>query len=122
LGPRRLTRLIQDRSGFKTILSPLPLVALEYLRSFLLTGFLGELELFPISQSPFYPDGRYHRGLCLSFVIVLVNATLVRPSIHGQKRPSLLKKSSSQASRFLASHLRVFKDGMIDRQRIEQPP
>src|SRR4030043_6974 len=73
-----LTRLIQIRSAFQTLLfTPFLWVALEYLRSFLLTGFpwadLGHSQYLNL---PFIQMADITGVHGLSFVILLVNATL----------------------------------------------
>ena len=73
-----LTRLIQTRSGIQTILfTPILWVALEYLRSFLLTGFpwayLGHTQYLNL---PFIQMADITGVYGLSFVILSVNAAL----------------------------------------------
>jgi len=73
-----LTRLIQIRSGLQTLLfTPFLWVTLEYLRSFLLTGFpwanLGHSQYLNL---PFIQMADITGVYGLSFVILLVNATL----------------------------------------------
>ncbi len=73
-----LTRLIQTRLGFQTVLfAPVLWVALEYLRSFLLSGFpwayLGHTQYLNL---PFIQMADITGVYGLSFVILLVNATL----------------------------------------------
>jgi len=75
-----LTRLIQIRSGLETILfTPFLWVSLEYLRSFLLTGFpwanLGHSQYLNL---PFIQMADITGVYGLSFVILLTNATLFR--------------------------------------------
>ena len=74
-----LTRLIQIRSGLQTILfAPLLWVALEYLRSFFLTGFpWANLSYTQYLNLPFIQMADITGSYGLSFVILLVNATLV---------------------------------------------
>jgi apolipoprotein N-acyltransferase len=72
-----LLRLIQIRSGIQTILfAPILWVALEYLRSFFLTGFpwayLGHTQYLNL---PFIQMSDITGVYGLSFVILLVNAT-----------------------------------------------
>ena len=73
-----LTRLIQIRSGLQTILfTPLLWVALEYLRSFLLTGFpWANLGYSQYLNLPFIQMADVTGVYGPSFVILLVNATL----------------------------------------------
>lgn len=73
-----LTRLVQIRSGIQTILiAPILWVALEYLRSFLLTGFpwayLGHTQYLNL---PFIQMADITGVYGLSFVILCVNAML----------------------------------------------
>ncbi len=73
-----LTRVIQIRSGIQTILfAPILWVALEYLRSFLLTGFpwayLGHTQYLNL---PFIQMADTTGVYGLSFVILSVNAAL----------------------------------------------
>jgi apolipoprotein N-acyltransferase len=73
-----LTRLIQIRSGIQTILfTPILWVALEYLRSFLLTGFpWAYLAHTQYLNLPFIQMADITGVYGLSFVILFVNATL----------------------------------------------
>jgi apolipoprotein N-acyltransferase len=75
-----LTRLIQIRSGLETILfAPFLWVALEYLRSFLLTGFpWANLGYSQYLNLPFIQMADITGAYGLSLVILLVNATLFR--------------------------------------------
>src|SRR4030043_478523 len=73
-----LTRLIQTRSGLEIILfAPFLWVALEYLRSFLITGFpWANLSHSQYLNLPFIQMADITGVYGLSFVIVLINATL----------------------------------------------
>jgi len=73
-----LTRLIQIRSGIQTFLfTPFLWVAQEYLRSFLLTGFpWANLGYSQYLNLPFIQMADMTGAYGLSFVILLVNATL----------------------------------------------
>ena len=73
-----LTRFIQTRSGFQTILfAPILWAALEYLRSFFLSGFpWANLGYSQYLNHPFIQMADITGVYGLSFVIVLVNATL----------------------------------------------
>jgi len=73
-----LTRLIQIRSGLQTVLfAPLLWVGLEYLRTFLLTGFpWAELGYSQYLNLSFIQIADVTGVYGISFVIVLVNATL----------------------------------------------
>jgi apolipoprotein N-acyltransferase len=72
-----LTQLIRTRSGLQTILfAPLLWVALEYLRSFFLTGFpWANLSYTQYLNLPFIQMADITGSYGLSFVILLVNAT-----------------------------------------------
>jgi apolipoprotein N-acyltransferase len=73
-----LTRLIQIRTGLQTVLfTPILWVALEYLRSFFLTGFpWANLGYTQYLNLPFIQMADVMGVYGLSFVILLVNATL----------------------------------------------
>jgi len=73
-----LTRLFQLRLGLQTpFLTPMIWVALEYLRSFLLTGFpWANLSYSQYLNLPFIQMADITGTYGLSFVILLVNATL----------------------------------------------
>jgi apolipoprotein N-acyltransferase len=73
-----LTRLFQLRLGIQTpFLTPMIWVALEYLRSFLLTGFpWANLGYSQYLNLPFIQMAEITGTYGLSFVILLVNATL----------------------------------------------
>jgi apolipoprotein N-acyltransferase len=73
-----LTQLIQIRSGLQTILfTPILWVTLEYLRSFFLTGFpWADLGYTQYLNLPFIQMADITGAYGLSFVILLVNATL----------------------------------------------
>src|SRR4030042_1538898 len=75
-----LTRLIQMRSGLQTLLfAPLLWVALEYLRSFLLTGFpWANLGYSQYLNLPMIQMADMTGPYGVSFIILLVNATLFR--------------------------------------------
>ncbi len=73
-----LTRMIQVRMGLQPVfLSPIIWVALEYLRSFLLTGFpWANLSYSQYLNLPFIQMADITGAYGLSFVILLVNVTL----------------------------------------------
>src|SRR4030042_7165225 len=75
-----LTRFIQIRSGLQTVLfTPVIWVALEYLRSFLLTGFpWANLSYSQYLNLPFIQMADTTGAYGPSFVILLVNTTLFR--------------------------------------------
>ncbi|NWG01500.1 MAG: apolipoprotein N-acyltransferase, partial [Syntrophaceae bacterium] len=119
-----LIRLIQIRLGIETILFiPFLWVALEYLRSFLLTGFpwanLGYSQYLNI---PFIQMVDITGSYGLSFVIVLVNATLFQVARQWVQKIFPLKEviltfivlSGSLTYGYI-------KLGIIDRQIIQNP-
>jgi apolipoprotein N-acyltransferase len=119
------TRLIRIRSGLQTILfTPLLWVALEYLRSFLLTGFpwanLGYsqyLNLLFIQMADI--TGAYG----LSFVIVLVNATLFCVLHPWSKRTFPFREVVVTVIILLGFLIYGYlKIGMVDRQVAHDPP
>jgi apolipoprotein N-acyltransferase len=120
-----LTRFIQIRSGLQTILfTPVLWVALEYLRSFLLTGFpwanLGYSQYLnlPVIQmaditGPYGP----------SFVILLVNATLFEVLHQWSKRTFPFKEVIITFVILLGFLIYGYlKMGAIGRQMIQNPP
>ncbi len=120
-----LTRLIQDRSGVQTILfTPFLWVALEYLRSFLLTGFpWANLGYSQYLNLPFIQMADITGTYGLSFVIVLVNATFFVVLRPWPKKTFPFKEVIITVITLLGSLIYGYlKMGMIDRQRIEQPP
>jgi apolipoprotein N-acyltransferase len=119
-----LTRLIQIRSGLQTILfTPVLWVTLEYLRSFLLTGFpwasLGYSQYLnlPVIQmaditGPYGP----------SFVILLVNATLYRGVHHSSKRTLFFREAVITVAVLLGFLTYGYlKMGVVGRQMIQNP-
>jgi len=120
-----LTRCIQIRSGLRTILfTPVVWVALEYLRSFFLTGFpwanLGYSQYLnlPVIQmaditGPYGP----------SFVILLVNATLFGVLHQWSKRTFPFKEVILTVVIFLGFLIYGYlKMGAVGRQMIQNPP
>jgi apolipoprotein N-acyltransferase len=120
-----LARFIQIRSGLQTILfTPLLWVALEYLRSFLLTGFpWANLGYSQYLNLPFIQMADMTGAYGLSFVILLVNATLF----------SVLHQRSRRTFPFRETVITVFvllgfliygylKMGVVDRQMIQNLP
>jgi apolipoprotein N-acyltransferase len=90
-----LTQLIQIRSGIQTILfAPMLWVALEYLRSFLLTGFpwayLGHTQYLNL---PFVQMADITGVYGLSFVILCVNAILFSVLRQWSKKTFPLKEA-----------------------------
>ena len=120
-----LTRCIQIRSGLQTILfTPVLWVALEYLRSFLLTGFpwanLGYSQYLnlPVIQmaditGPYGP----------SFVILLVNATLFGVLHQWSKRTFPFKEVIITVVILLGFLIYGYlKMGAVGRRMIQNPP
>ena len=120
-----LTRLIQIRLGLQTILfGPVLWVALEYLRSFLLTGFpwanLGHSQYLNL---PFIQIADMTGVYGLSFVILLVNATLFGV-LHQWSRKAFPFKEVMVTTIILLGFLvyGYLKMGVIDRQMVQNPP
>jgi len=119
-----LTRLIQMRSGVETLLfTPFLWVALEYLRSFLLTGFpwaiLGYSQYLNL---PFIQMADVTGAYGLSFVILLVNATLFWILRQWPKRVLPLKEVIVTVTLLLGFLVYGYvKMGMVDRQVIQNP-
>ena len=100
-----LTRLIQMRSGIQTIfLTSIIWVALEYLRSFFLSGFpwanLGHSQYLNL---PFIQMADITGVYGLSFVILLVNAALFWVFRQWTKKIFPFRRSQSPPSSFWAS-------------------
>ena len=120
-----LTRLIQMRSGVETLLfTPFLWVALEYLRSFLLTGFpwaiLGYSQYLNL---PFIQMADVTGAYGLSFVILLVNVTLFWILHQWPKRVLPLKEVIVTVTLLLCFLIYGYvKMGMVDRQVIQNPP
>src|SRR5512139_154459 len=120
-----LTRFIQKRSGVQTFLfTPFLWVALEYLRSLLLTGFpWANLGYSQYLNLPFIQMADITGTYGLSFVIVLVNATLFKVLHPWSKKTFPFKEIILTGITLLGFLIYGYlKMGMIDRQRIEQPP
>jgi apolipoprotein N-acyltransferase len=119
------TRLIRIRSGLQTILfAPLLWVALEYLRSFLLTGFpwaiLGYSQYLNL---PFIQMADITGAYGLSFVIVLVNVTLFSVLDHASKRMFPFREVVITVIILLGFLIYGYlKIGMVDRQVAQDPP
>jgi apolipoprotein N-acyltransferase len=119
-----LTRLIQIRSRLQTLLfTPFLWVALEYLRSFLLTGFpwanLGHSQYLNL---PFIQMADITGVYGLSFVILLVNATLFRV-LHQWPQKAFPVKEAVFTVLILLGFLiyGYVKMGVVDRQMIRNP-
>jgi len=120
-----LTRLIQIRSGFQTILlTPILWVSLEYLRSFLLTGFpWANLGYSQYLNLPFIQMADIIGAYGLSFVIVLVNATLFWVLHQWSKRLFPFREVMITALILLGFLIYGYvKMEIIDRQMTQNPP
>jgi apolipoprotein N-acyltransferase len=120
-----LNRLIQMRSGLQAILFvPLLWVALEYLRSFLLTGFpWANLSYSQYLNLPFIQMADITGAYGLSFVIALVNATLYLVVHQWSKKAFPFKEVIITAIILLGFLIYgYFKMGIIDRQMTRNPP
>jgi apolipoprotein N-acyltransferase len=119
------TRLVQIRSGLQTILfTPLLWVALEYLRSFLLTGFpWANLGYSQYLNLPFIQMADITGAYGLSFVIVSVNATLFCVLRHWPKRIFPFKEVVITVVILLGFLIYGYlKMGMVDQQMTQDPP
>jgi len=119
-----LTRLIQIRSGLETILfAPLLWVALEYLRSFLLTGFpWANLGYSQNLNLPFIQMADITGVYGLSFVILLVNATLFRVLHQWPKKAFPVKELFLTVLILLGFLIYGYvKMGVVDREIIGNP-
>ena len=119
-----LTRLIQIRSGLQTILfTPFLWVTLEYLRSFFLTGFpWANLGYSQYLNLPFIQMADITGVYGLSFVILLVNATLFWILQQWPKRSFPFREVILTALIFLGFLVYGYtKMRTIDQQIIHQP-
>lgn len=119
-----LTRLIQIRSGLQTLLfTPFLWVALEYLRSFLLTGFpWANLGYSQHLNLPFIQMADITGAYGLSFVILLANATLFWVLRQWSKRAFPFKEVIITAIILLGSLIYGYlKMGTVGRQMIQNP-
>ncbi len=120
-----LSRLIHSRLGFRMIIfAPFVWISLEYLRSFLLTGFpwasLGHSQYLNL---PLIQLADITGVYGLSFIILLVNVTLYL-IIHEWPKRSFPYREAMIASFILLSSL-VYGYGRmksVDRQWAEEPP
>ncbi|OGQ01671.1 MAG: apolipoprotein N-acyltransferase, partial [Deltaproteobacteria bacterium RBG_19FT_COMBO_46_12] len=120
-----LTRLIQIRLRFQTILfAPILWAALEYLRSFLLTGFpWANLGYSQYLNLPFIQMADITGVYGLSFVILLVNATLFLALHQWGKKTFPFKEVLITAIVLLVFLIYGYmKMEAIDRQMIQNPP
>jgi apolipoprotein N-acyltransferase len=119
------TRFIQMRSGLQTVLfTPLIWVGLEYLRSFLLTGFpWANLGYSQYLNLPFIQMADITGAYGLSFVILLVNAMLFRVLHQWPKRTFPLKEAIITVIILLGFMMYGYlKMEVVDRQMIRNPP
>ena len=119
-----LTRLIQVRSRIQTIfIAPIIWVALEYLRSFLLTGFpwadLGHSQYLNL---PFIQMADITGVYGLSFVILLVNTTFF--SVFRQWTKKIFPFREVATTALILSGFLIYgyvKMGSVDRQMSQNP-
>jgi apolipoprotein N-acyltransferase len=119
-----LTRLIQIRSELQTLLfTPFLWVALEYLRSFLLTGFpWANLGYSQYLNLPFIQMADITGAYGLSLVILLVNATLFRALHQWPKKAFPVKEVVFTVLILLGFLIYGYvKMGIVDRQMIHNP-
>ncbi len=120
-----LYRFIQIRLGLQTILlAPLLWASLEYLRSFFLTGFpWASLGYSQYVNLPFIQMADITGVYGLSFVILLVNASLYIVLLQWSKRTFPLREVAITILLLLGfliyGYLRM---GAVDRQTIQNPP
>ncbi len=120
-----LTRLIQIRSGLHTLLfTPVLWVALEYLRSFLLSGFpWANLGYSQYLNLPFIQVADVTGPYGPSFVILLVNATLFGVVRQWSRKIFPFKEVIITVlilpGILIYGYLRM---GVVDRQIIQNPP
>jgi apolipoprotein N-acyltransferase len=120
-----LTRFIQIRSGLQTILfTPVLWVALEYLRSFLLTGFpWANLGYSQYLNLPFIQMADITGPYGPSFVILLVNATLFGGLHQWSKKTFPFKEVIITVIILLGFLIYGYlKMGAVGRQMIQNPP
>ncbi len=119
-----LTRLIQARSGLQIIFfAPFLWVALEYLRSFLLTGFpWANLGYSQYLNLPFIQMSDITGAYGLSFVLLLVNVGLFRVLHQWSKRVFPFKEVIVTAIILLGFLIYgYFRMGVVDEQMIKNP-
>ena len=120
-----LTRFIQIRSGLQTILfTPILWAALEYLRSFLLTGFpWANLGYSQYLNLPFIQMADITGVYGLSFVILLVNGTFFWVLHQWSKRTFPFKETGITVIILLGFLIYGYYNmGMVDRQMLQNPP
>ncbi len=119
-----LIRYIQMRLKFQTILfAPLLWVSLEYLRSFFLTGFpWANLGYTQYLNLPFIQMADITGTYGLSFVILLVNATLFDVIRQWPKKAFPVREVVITGILLLGFLIYGYlKMGTIDRQMVDQP-
>lgn len=120
-----LTRFVQMRSGVQTFLfAPFLWVALEYLRSFLLTGFpWANLGYSQYLNLPFIQMADVTGPYGLSFVILLVNVALLSVLQQWPKKIFPLKEALTAAILLLGFLIYGYvRMGIVDRQMTQNPP
>jgi apolipoprotein N-acyltransferase len=117
-------RFIQMHSGFQTVLfTPMLWVALEYLRSFLLTGFpWANLGYSQYLHLPFIQMADITGTYGLSFIILLVNAMLFRVLLQWPKKAFPVKEVAFTVLMLLGFLIYGYvKMGVVDREMIGNP-
>ncbi len=120
-----LTRLIQQRTGIQTLfLTPILWVTLEYLRSFILTGFpWANLSYSQYLNLPFIQMADITGNYGLSFVIVMVNATLFEMlrQLPQKKLPfyGMVITVTALLGFLIYGYIKI---GIVDQQMIKNPP
>ncbi len=120
-----LYRFIQTRLGLKTILlAPLLWVALEYLRSFFLTGFpWASLAYSQYINLPLIQMAEITGIYGPSFVILMVNATLYTAILHWSKKTFPLREVVITVLLLLGFLVYGYwRMGVVDRQALQNPP
>jgi apolipoprotein N-acyltransferase len=120
-----LTRFIQIGSGLRTILlTPIIWVSLEYLRSFLLTGFpWANIGYSQYLNLPFIQMADITGAYGASFVIILFNATLFWVLQQWPKKTFPFKEVTIIALILLGFLIYGYgKMRAVDRQMIQRPP
>jgi apolipoprotein N-acyltransferase len=120
-----LTRFVQMRSGLQTpLFTPVLWVSLEYLRSFFLTGFpWANLSYSQYLNLPFIQMADITGTYGLSFVILLVNATLFWV-LHQWSKKTFPVREAIITAVILTGFLiyGYLKMGAIHRGMAQQPP
>ena len=120
-----LTRFIQIGSGLRTILlTPIIWVSLEYLRSFLLTGFpWANIGYSQYLNLPFIQMADITGAYGASFVIILVNATLFWVLQQWPRKTFPFKEVTIIALILLGFLIYGYgKMRVVDRQMLQSPP